>query len=140
MKSKIAEENTISISAIPFWAAAVITCSVVGPAVAQDQTYSSWNGHQYTLTCNADGIVLKSVFPVVRFAGHGAGMREIVGIETLYLGRNCDAWSEALGTGHWRWSNSGFWAVFEQREIRFVRQEPICPGSIAFDIFVCEDR
>jgi len=125
---------------IPILAAAVIQATAAGPAVARDQTYSSWNGHQYRLTCNADGIVLKSVYPVVRFAGQGAGMREIVGNETLYLEKNCDAWSEALGKGQWRWANSGFWAVFEQREIRFVRQEPICPGSAVFDIFACEAR
>jgi len=89
----------------------------------EDWTYVSQEGHQYSASLNADGAVLVSLYPVARFTGSGAMTQVITGIETLYLGRGCDAYSKVLGSGTWAWANGGFVTRFEDREIWFPRQE-----------------
>jgi len=83
----------------------------------------SQEGHQYRASLNADGTVMDSLYPVARFTGTGAMTQVITGTETLYLGRNCDAYSKVLGSGTWAWANGGFVVQFEDRAIRFPRQE-----------------
>lgn len=86
-----------------------------------DWIYVSQEGHQYSASLNEDGAVMVSLYPVARFTGTGAMMQVITGTETLYLGRDCDAYSKVLGRG--TWANGGFVVQFEDRAIRFPRQE-----------------
>lgn len=97
---------------------------LAGAALAQEAfVYVSAEGHQYRYSKNQDGAVLDSLYPVARFTGSGAATQVITGIETLYLGRNCDAYSQVLGNGSWAWANWGFVVKFDRREIAFPRQE-----------------
>lgn len=90
-------------------------------------TRVSSDGHEYTLSCNGDGYVMGSLYPVVRFVGSGAATQTVTGTETLYLGRSCDAYSKSLGTGSWCWANGGFLVSFPAIQIGFPRQELYCP-------------
>ena len=93
-------------------------------ALAQsDWVYVSNEGHQYILTMNQNGAVLESLYPVARFSGMGAMTQIITGTETLYLGRDCDAFSKVLGPGSWAWANGGFVVEFDAQPIWFPRQE-----------------
>lgn len=90
--------------------------------------YVSSDGHEYDLTCTADGYQLKSLYPVARIVGQGAGSRALSGRETLALGRSCDAFIKLFGYGDWCWANGGFRANFGgDRTISFPRQELFCP-------------
>jgi len=104
-----------------------LTCVVLSlPTVAlaqSDFVYISASGHQYRYSLNTDGAVLDSLYPVARFTGTGAMTQIITGIETIYLGRNCDAFSKVLGTGSWAWANGGFVVEFDAVKIGFPRQE-----------------
>ena len=105
---------------------AILTVSIALPNVAASQEgwiYVSQEGHQYRAKLNADGVVLESLYPVARFTGSGAMTQVITGIEALYLGRDCDAYSKVLGSGTWAWANGGFVARLESKEIWFPRQE-----------------
>lgn len=44
---------------------------------------------------------------------------------TLYLGKDCDAYSPKFGQGSWAWANAGFRVVFPKsnKSIGFPRQE-----------------
>lgn len=88
-----------------------------------DWIYISQEGHQYRASLNPDGVALASLYPVARFTGTGAMTQVITEIETLYLGRDCDAFSKVLGRGVWTWANGGFGADFKDRKIWFPRQE-----------------
>lgn len=92
-------------------------------AAADDIIHVSAEGHQYRYRLNSDGAVLTSLYPVARFEGTGAMTRVITGIETLYLGRDCDAYSKVLGSGSWSWANGGFLVQFPHHSIGFPRQE-----------------
>lgn len=89
-------------------------------------SYVSSDGHEYDATCNADGYVLTSLFPVARAVGHGAATHHIRGVETLYLGRSCDAYTKAFGHGQWCWANGGFVVEFTGLSVGFARQELYC--------------
>lgn len=102
---------------------------------AEDWVFISSEGHQYQYVQNSDGAVLKSLYPVARFHGTGAMTEVITGIETLYLGRNCDASSKVLGSGAWAWSNGGFVTKFDDHEIWFPKQEIDANNGLA-----CENR
>ncbi|SFJ14908.1 hypothetical protein [Jannaschia pohangensis] len=84
------------------------------------------DNHSWSMTCNGDGFVLTSDYPVARYIEAGAQSDVKTGIEKLYLGRSCDATNTHLGKGSWCFSNGGFRARFETGEIAFPRQEPIC--------------
>lgn len=92
-------------------------------AVAEDWIYISGEGHQYQYARNANGAVLTSLYPVARFTGTGALTQVETGIETLYLGRDCDAFAKVLGEGTWAWANGGFVVEFGGHRIGFPRQE-----------------
>lgn len=89
-------------------------------------TYTSSSGHQYDASCNADCYKLSSKYPVSRAVGRGAGTHFVAGIEKIYLGRSCDAYSKLLGHGTWCWANGGFLAKFPHIQIGFPRQELYC--------------
>lgn len=102
--------------------AAVFLIALSNPASA----YMSGEGHEYEMTCNADGYSLQAVYPVGRFVGQGAGSRTVSEREVLSLGRSCDAHVKAFGYGQWCWANGGFRAEFPAGEISFPRQELYC--------------
>lgn len=102
---------------------ALYCLGVTSPALA----YLSGDGHVYNGICNEDGMVLTSEYPVGRFRGIGANTRQVIEIETLYLGTGCDASSEHLGEGSWGWANGGFIIEFPDTSIGFPRQEVHCP-------------
>lgn len=95
-------------------------------ASAEEYNYVGDN-HSWALTCNKSGYVLRSQYPVTRFHEDGAGSSVSNEIETIYLGRSCDASNTHLGEGTWCWANGGFVAEFEKNKIGFPRQELLCP-------------
>jgi len=105
------------------------------PAVAGD--YVSSEAHAYRMSCNKDGYILTSSYPVFRFVEGGAMSRiETLDPEKIYLGRSCDASHKVLGRGEWCWANGGFRASFGGRVIGFPRQEIYCP-SAGWDVTPC---
>jgi hypothetical protein len=42
---------------------------------------------------------------------------------TIYLGKNCDAYSQQYGKGVWRWANGGVLVELEKEKIGFPRQQ-----------------
>ena len=103
-------------------------CFSVSPVLA-DATYTSASGHDYKLTCNENGFVLTSVYPVSRFVGSGADTKTVRGTEIIYMGRSCDAFSETLGGGAWCWANGGFFVEVAGSGIGFPRQELYCAND-----------
>lgn len=91
----------------------------------------SGDGHAYEVSCNENGFVLTSLYPVFRFIENGAASTIEEGIETIYLGRSCDAFTKTFGEGQWGWANGGFIATFDRFSIGFPRQEPFCPRQYA---------
>lgn len=89
------------------------------------------DNHTWTLTCNASGYELKSKYPVSRFIERGADSTSTEEVETLYLGKQCDAQHKIFGKGKWCWANGGFTAEFENQSIGFPRQELSCPNGEA---------
>jgi hypothetical protein len=98
-------------------------------AVFAEQTRVSSEGHEYELTCNQDGFVLSSLYPVARTVGRGAATQYVSEIEKLYLGRSCDAASPSQGEGEWCWANGGFKVDFAEGVVGFPRQELYCSVS-----------
>jgi hypothetical protein len=105
------------------------TCAIMAsaaPAVAGTDTIYVGDNHSWALTCNASGYRLQSRHPVARFIEKGADSQVIEGLETLYLGRDCDARHNVLNEGKWCWANGGFVAEFGNTSIGFPRQELSC--------------
>jgi hypothetical protein len=67
--------------------------------------YVDGSGVGYTMAKNMNGMVLKSK------------------IATLYLGKNCDAYSPKYGKGTWGWANGGVTVELEKKRIGFPRQD-----------------
>ena len=84
-----------------------------GAPAGAELIYTSSEGHQYRYSLNENGAVLESLYPVARFVGSGASTEIVTGIEVLYLGRDCDAFSRVLGKGRWAWANGGFVVLFD---------------------------
>lgn len=98
------------------------------PAMAEAQYVG--DNHTWLLTCNASGYQLTSKYPVSRFVEGGADSRTTEEVETLYLGRSCDARHKLLGKGKWCQANGGFTAEFDGgASIGFPRQELSCPDG-----------
>ena len=91
------------------------------------------DGMEYEISCNADGYVLTSKYPVTRMIGAGIDMRAVPGIETIYFGKSCDAYHKLFGKGKWCWANGGFIAEFPTHTFGFGRQELICEGAKAYE-------
>ena len=112
--------------------AAALFAGGVLPASAQ---YIADN-HSWNLTCNPSGYQLKSKYPVSRFVEAGANSSTTEAIETIYLGKSCDAQHKLFGKGKWCWANGGFTVEFAKNSIGFPRQELACSNP-AFDIDGC---
>ena len=116
-----------------FASIAMIALSVTsGPSHARNPYVAE--GHQYDIACKRDGYELKSINPVARLIGAGAGRQMITGTETLYLGRSCDASHKLFGTGKWCWANGGFFATFPTHTFEFVGQELWCEPPRDYDL------
>lgn len=98
-------------------------------AMAGNATAYDSGGHEYDATCNVDGYVLTSKYPVARAIVQGAASQSTASIEQIYLGRSCDAFNANFGSGQWCWANGGFIASFPEQEIGFARQELYCPSD-----------
>jgi len=109
--------------------ALALVLSVAATAGHAQFTRTSAAGHDYAMTCNESGYVLRSVNPVSRFVGQGADTTLVRGTEVIYLGRSCDAFSKVLGGGTWCWANGGFLIGLAGSEIGFPRQELYCPTN-----------
>lgn len=88
-----------------FRIAAVLTL-LAQPALAQ-VVYTGSDGAKYQGTQNE----------------HGERLESLGGNVVIFLGKSCDAFSEAFGTGTWGAANGGFAVNFPGREILFSRQE-----------------
>lgn len=104
------------------WGLAITLILLAGSLRAEDWIFVSGEGHQYRYEQNANGAVLSSLYPVARFVGTGAAAQIETGTEILYLGRDCDAFSQTLGHGTWSWANGGFVVEFGHHRIGFPRQ------------------
>ena len=105
---------------------AVLTMAIGLPIAAMAQSewiYVSNDGHQYNLHTTQGGVMLESLYPVARYTGMGARMQIIVGIESHFLGRDCDAFSKVLGPGIWASRNGAIMIEYSSYSIWFPRQE-----------------
>lgn len=104
---------------------------------AGDNRAFSSDGHSYKMICNENGFVLTSEYPTARIIENGVLSEVIEGIETVYLGKTCDAFTQAFGEGTWGLANGGFAVNFDDFRIGFPRQGPFCePGegeAVMFD-------
>ncbi len=96
---------------------------MTGPVAAQDSTYVSSYGDEYSYSSNENGAVLRSLYPKAWFIEGGANSRIVRGIDVLYLGKSCGAYHDEFGNGRWWWRNGGFGAEFDDFKIFFPRQE-----------------
>jgi hypothetical protein len=78
--------------------------SVMVGAIARAADYVDSGGIKYTMTTNKNGVVLKSK------------------TETIYLGKDCDAYSRRYGKGTWGWANGGVSIELQKGKIGFPRQ------------------
>ena len=108
---------------------AIALLSLACAAGAARADYYVGDNHSWTLTCNASGFQLKSRDPDTRFVEAGANSSVSDGLETIYLGRSCDAEHAVLGKGKWCWANGGLYAEFKCHRIGFPRLELICANS-----------
>jgi hypothetical protein len=84
----------------------------------------SGGGHGYSLECNENGFVLRSDYPVYRWAKRGFRDLRELDHETLFLGKDCDAYHQDLGwRGRWWWANGGIVVEYENAEISFPRAD-----------------
>jgi hypothetical protein len=54
---------------------------------------------EYEISCNADGYVLTSKYPVTRMIGTGADSQAVAVTENICFGKNCDAYHKLFGQG-----------------------------------------
>ena len=84
-------------------------------------------GHEYTLSCNENGYVFQSKYPVSRHIEAGANSKVIeLNPEKIYLGKDCDAQHKVYGGGKWCWANGGISVEFALHNFGFPRQELSC--------------
>lgn len=101
-------------------AISAIGIAVSGPVQAQQARVSA-TGHTYMVRTNTHGAILTSRYPVVRLPeGLNPGFD---GIEILYLGTDCDSYSDRFGAGSWEWANGGFSVIFANETVGFPRQD-----------------
>lgn len=90
---------------------------------------TSSSGHEYIVTCNENGYVIKSKYPVSRFLGDIAYTKPSSTYEAVSLDEECRAYVNSLGaggSGKWCWANGGVSLEFPKLNIGFPRQELRC--------------
>lgn len=80
---------------------------------ADKKTLTSADGQRFVVERNAHGAVMTSV------------------AHTVYLGKDCDAYSRRHGRGQWSWANGGVLVTFAGTRIGFPGQEVDVPGGDA---------
>ena len=106
----------------------IYTLVIALPGMATAFERISTAGHVYQMDCNADGYVLTSKNTVSRAVGEGVNTRYHTDIETIYLGRSCDAFSKILGGRMWCWANGGTTVELARLQVTFARPELVCPA------------
>ncbi len=84
--------------------------------------YVSSDGDKYTIKYNKHGAILTSV-NTKQFTKNNAGVERVSKRLKLYLGKDCDAYSDIYGKGSWGWANGGFRIDFKNKFFGFPRQE-----------------
>ncbi len=85
-------------------------------------SYISSDGDEYTMKYNKHGAILTSINEK-HFIENSVSGKMVSKRLKLYLGKDCDAFSEIYGKGSWGWSNSGFQISFQGKRFGFPRQE-----------------
>lgn len=101
-------------------------CLAPGASIAA--SFYSADGDMYSAAYNKHGAVLTSEHEKY-FPKNGAGtdMEKIKLL--LYLGVQCDAYSEKYGNGKWGQSPGGFVIRFDHKAFGFIRQEIAVPHA-----------
>ena len=81
-------------------AALAFPLTVAAQETESSRVFSS-GGHAYDITCNENGFILASRYPTFRLIENGVFSTVVEGIETVYLGKSCDAYTESYGDGSW---------------------------------------
>ena len=119
---------------------AAVACLLIGGAA---QAASS-AGHSYSVECNEHGFVLRSNYPVFRWARGGFHDMRKLDPEIIYLGKDCDVFHKDLGwRGKWGWANGGVRINFENTVSSFGYYGQFQPDMIGFpraDIGVWADQ
>lgn len=90
-------------------------------------------GHGYSVECNKNGYMLRSNFPVYRWADSGFHELRKLHAEIIFLGKECDAFQKNLGfRGKWGQANGGFRIEFENTDSGFGAYGQFQPGEIGF--------
>lgn len=105
----------------------ILLTSIVALTIGPSANAYVSGGHEYDLSCNANGFVLSSKRPVSRAIGSGADTRYVTENEKIFLGKECDAYHKLYGYGRWCWGNGGFNAEIGRSTFGFPRQELYCP-------------
>ncbi len=84
--------------------------------------YLSSDGDEYTIRYNKNGAILTSVNKK-HYAENNASRRVHSKHLKLYLGKDCDAFSNVYGHGSWEWTNGGFIIHYDEKDFGFPRQE-----------------
>ena len=105
-----------------FAAATVLATSFAAGVLAEGHdTVISSNGDEYSVSQDADGAVLRTLYPKARFYGQGAATELVRDHDELVLGYDCKAYSPYFGAGSWSWANGGFDVAFENTGFVFLR-------------------
>ncbi len=90
-------------------------------------------GHSYLVECNEHGFVLRSDYPVFRWSKSGFHDPRKLDSETIFLGKDCDAYHQELGwRGKWGWANGGIKIEFENTVGSFGAYGQFQPDTIGF--------
>ncbi len=108
--------------------ASAVAAMTMPPMAAPASAHVSDN-HTWNLTCNGSGYRLTSKYPVSRFIEAGVESTSTEEVETIYLGKSCDASHKLFGKGAWCWANGGFHVTFKDHQFGFPRQELSCPDA-----------
>ena len=118
------------------WVAGLAMAIAAGPVAAEEQhTVISSDGDEFAVTQEADGAVLRSLYPKARFFGQGAGTELVRAHDEFVLGYDCKAYSQYFGVGTWSWANGGFGVGFEGIGFAFPRQDAPHDG----DVWTCRE-
>lgn len=103
---------------------AFFLCLAPGPGLAAS-LYSA-DGDLFNVAYNKHGAVLTSEHDKY-FPANADGTEMKKAKLLLYLGVQCDAFSENYGNGHWGQSPGGFVIRFDHKAFGFIRQELAVP-------------
>jgi hypothetical protein len=98
----------------------------LAPVHVSASSFYSVDGDKFTVEYNEHGAILTSEFEKYFPAeDSGDGMKKTKLM--LYLGVQCDAYSQNYGNGKWNQSTGGFVIRFDHKAFGFIRQEIAIP-------------